>query len=348
MGATLIRRFFHNWERRLAQKDDPERKVLPFGWGTEFLGDGLLAGPEARAFLHRHVEEALADTDAYFPAASIADFRLQDSELTFSSPVVTRYHKNNLARGTLFPVAGKGPAVIVLPQWNAKGGAQAGLCRLLNLFGLTALRLTLPYHGARMPEELTRADHMLSPNLGRTLHACRQAVLEARAAVTWLVEEGYGPIGIIGTSLGSAIAFIALAHDQRIQTGVMNHISPYFADVVWQGISTRQVRQGLEREIALDELRQLWLPISPRSYYQRLKGSGREVMLVYARYDLSFPPDESRRLVSEFERLGIRHQKLVLPCGHYSTAKFPFNVVDGVAMARYLSRTLARSSRRGR
>jgi hypothetical protein len=196
-----------------------------------------------------------------------------------------------------------------------------------------------------MPEELTRADHMLSPNLGRTLQACRQAVLEARAVVTWLVEEGYGPIGIIGISLGSAIAFIALAHDQRIQTGVMNHISPYFADVVWRGISTRQVRQGLEGQIDLDELRQLWLPISPRSYYQRLKGSGREVMLVYARYDLSFPPDESRRLVSEFERLGIGHQKLVLPCGHYSTAKFPFNVMDGVAIARYLSRALEEKTR---
>ena len=82
--------------------------MLPFDWGTEFLGDGLLAGPEARAFLHRHVEGALADTDAYFPAASISDFRLQDSELTFSSPVVTRYHTNNLARGGALPGSEEG------------------------------------------------------------------------------------------------------------------------------------------------------------------------------------------------------------------------------------------------
>ena len=340
----MIRGFFHAWERHLAQKDDPERRVLPFGWGTEFLGDGMLAGSEARAFLHRHVEDALAETEAYFPIAPVSDFRLEGSELTFSSPVETRYNRNNLARGHLFAVGKKGPAVLVLPQWNAKGEAQTGLCRLLNLFGLTALRLTLPYHDARMPEELTRADYMLSPNLGRTLQACRQAVLEARAAITWLEEEGYGPIGIIGTSLGSAIAFVTLAHDRRLRTGVMNHISPYFADVVWRGISTRHVRQGLEGGIDLDELRQLWLPISPRSYYQRLQRSGREVMLVYARYDLSFPPDESRQLVSDFERLGIRHRRLVLPCGHYSTAKFPFNVVDGVAMARFLSRALERKN----
>lgn len=336
----MIRDFFHAWERRLAEKDDPERRVLPFEWGTEFLGNGLHQGREARAFLHQHVEDALAETDAYFPVAPVSDFRLEGSELTFSSPVETRYEKNNLARGAFFSGTRKGAAVVVLPQWNAKGGAQTGLCRLLNLFGLTALRLTLPYHDARMPDELTRADYMLSPNIGRTLQACRQAVLEARAAVTWLEEEGYGPIGIIGTSLGSAIAFITLAHDRRLRTGVMNHVSPYFADVVWRGISTRHVRQGLEEGIDLDELRQLWLPISPRSYYQRLQGSGREVMLIYARYDLSFPLDESRRLISDFERLGIRHQRLVLPCGHYSTAKFPFNVLDGVAMARYLSKNL--------
>jgi hypothetical protein len=191
-----------------------------------------------------------------------------------------------------------------------------------------------------MPKELTRADYMLSPNLGRTLQACRQAVLEARSAVSWLLGEGYGPVGILGTSLGSSIAFITLAQDERLQTGALNHISPFFADVVWRGISTRQVREGLEGRIDLDELRRIWLPISPWSYYDRLRASGRKALLVYARYDLSFPPDRSREVIEAFERLEIPHEKLVLPCGHYSTAKFPFNVVDGVGMARFLSRNL--------
>jgi pimeloyl-ACP methyl ester carboxylesterase len=215
---------------------------------------------------------------------------------------------------------------------------------LLNRFGLTALRVTLPYHGPRMPEGLVRADYMLSPNLGRTLQACRQAVWEARSAVTWLLSQGYGPIGIVGTSLGSAIAFITLAHDPRIRAGVMNHVSPYFADVVWRGISTRHVRQGLEGNIDLEELRKLWLPISPQSYYEHLLGAGKEVLLIYARYDLSFPPDESRRVVEAFEKLGIPHEKRVLPCGHYTTGKFPFNWMAGLAISRFLAKRL-RSAR---
>ena len=101
-----------------------------------------------------------------------------------------------------FPVAANGhprgrPAVVVLPQWNAKEGAQDGLCRLINRFGIVALKLALPYHEERRPPGMRRADFTLSPNVGRTLQSCRQAVLDARAAVSWLEREGHGPIGIV-------------------------------------------------------------------------------------------------------------------------------------------------------
>jgi len=340
----LLRHLFHAWENYLAVRDDPERRVLPFDWGTGFLGDGTRSDREAQSFFHRHVEEALANNGVYFTPPPVSDFDLENAQLKFTTPLPTPYANNNIAHGLFFPTAERGPAVIVLPHWNAKGGAQTGLCRLLNRFGLTALRVTLPYHGPRMPEDLVRADYMLSPNLGRTLQACRQAVWEARSSATWLLSQGYGPIGIVGTSLGSAIAFVTLAHDERIRAGVFNHISPYFADVVWKGISTRHVRQGLEGKIDLEELRKLWLPISPQSHYQRLLGNRKGVLLIHARYDLSFPPDESRRLVASFEQLGIRHEKMILPCGHYTTGKFPFNWMDGLAISRFLAKSLRGST----
>jgi hypothetical protein len=112
-------------------------------------------------------------------------------------------------------------------------------------FGLTALRLSLPYHDARRPAELQRADYIVSSNLGRTLHANRQAVLDIRRTVDWLAREGFERIGIIGTSLGSCLSMLAMAHDERVRAGAFNHISPFFADVVWRGLSTRYVRDGL-------------------------------------------------------------------------------------------------------
>ena len=53
-------------------------------------------------------------------------------------------------------------AVLVLPQWNADEEGHVGLCRLLARFGMSALRLSLPYHDTRMPPELARADYIVS------------------------------------------------------------------------------------------------------------------------------------------------------------------------------------------
>ena len=154
----------------------------------------------------------------------------------------------------------------------------------------------LPYHENRRPPDLERADYIVSSNLGRTLHANRQAVLDAKRAVDWLEEQGHERIGIIGTSLGSCLSMLAMSHDPRIKAGAFNHVSPYFADVVWRGLSTRHVREGLEGAITLEALRNYWMPISPWPFIDRVKT--RDLLLVYARYDLTFPVDLSRMFLA--------------------------------------------------
>src|SRR5216684_4150431 len=136
-------------------------------------------------------------------------------------------------------------AVLVLPQWNSDPGGHVGLCRLLAWNGMSALRLSLPYHDQRMPPELHRADYIVSANVMRTVQVCRQAVLDARRAIAWLHAQGYESIGILGTSLGSCLAMLTMAHEPLIRAAALNHISPYFADVVWNGLSTMHVRETL-------------------------------------------------------------------------------------------------------
>jgi pimeloyl-ACP methyl ester carboxylesterase len=229
-------------------------------------------------------------------------------------------------------------AVLVLPQWNADPGGHVGLCRLLALNGMSALRLALPYHDQRMPPELYRADYIVSANIGRTIQVCRQAVLDARRAIAWLASQGYDRIGILGTSLGSCLALLTTAHEPLIRAQALNHISPYFADVVWRGLSTRHVRAGLDGHIDLDLLRTLWAPISPRLFLERVRT--RQTLLVYARYDLTFPVDLSEDLVRAFRDLAIPYDVAVLRCGHYTTGKTPFKFVDGWLLTRFLKRAL--------
>jgi pimeloyl-ACP methyl ester carboxylesterase len=203
---------------------------------------------------------------------------------------------------------------------------------------MSALRLSLPYHDFRMPPELHRADYIVSSNVGRTLQVCRQAVLDARRAIAWLAQRGFTQIGILGTSLGSCLASLTAAHEPLIKAAALNHISPYFADVVWEGLSTVHVRQGLEGHITLDALRPLWLPIGPQPYLDRLRQT--KTLLVYARYDLTFPVDLSKTLVDEFRRRELPHEVAVLPCGHYSTGSAPFKFYDAYVLTRFLRRNL--------
>jgi dienelactone hydrolase len=238
------------------------------------------------------------------------------------------------------PDRARGPrrAVVVLPQWNANSEGHVGLCRLFARFGLTAVRLSLPYHEARRPAGLNRADYIVSANLGRTVHANRQAVLDARRIVDWLEDQGYERIGIMGTSLGSCLSMLTMAHEPRIRAGAFNHVSPYFADVVWRGMSTEHVRAGLDGHVSLDTLRDIWMPISPWPFIDRV--AGRQVLLIYARYDQTFPVDLSRTFVAEFARRGVTHETSVLPCGHYTTGKPPFKYLDGYALTRFFVRRL--------
>ena len=282
----------------------------------------------------------MGDTDAFFDAGRCDDYALTGDTLQYPSALVTPHPDNNLVRARWFPSADgpAGRAVVVLPQWNADAGGHVGLCQILARFGISALRLSLPYHDARMPPELTRADYIVSSNVARTVQVCRQAVLDARRAVAWLSGQGYERIGILGTSLGSCLAMLTSAHEPRIRAQALNHISPWFADVVWRGLSTRHVRTRLEEQVDLDTLRALWRPISPFSYLERARRT--QTLLVYARYDLTFPVDLSRRLIAEFEMLGLPHETAVLPCGHYSTGSAPFKFYDAYVLTRFLRRRL--------
>ncbi|MGE0592732.1 MAG: alpha/beta hydrolase family protein [Vicinamibacterales bacterium] len=346
----MLARFFHAWEHQLASVSK-DRIVRPFEWGLDWFegADVHAASPEDE--LGRLVAEVMADSQAFFsvPETDAYEFEPASPELAaqgeagtlrFESALRTPHEENNRVSARWFPAAGHGPkrAVLVLPQWNSDAGGHIGLCRILARFGVSALRLSLPYHDVRMPPELSRADYIVSSNIGRTLQVCRQAVLDARRAVGWLSRQGYERIGILGTSLGSCLSLLTAAHEPRIRAQALNHVSPWFADVVWRGLSTRHVRAGLEGHITLDQLRTLWLPISPFAHLERVRDT--RTLLVYARYDLTFPVDLSLALIDEFGQRHLPHEVAVLPCGHYTTGRPPFAWLDAWVLTRFLRRAL--------
>jgi dienelactone hydrolase len=374
--SSLYARWMCDWETRLTSVDN-NRVVRPLEWGIEWTRDwpcrnGFLphqtppyqTHEECERYLLEYNARAVAASDEFFAHQTPSDFRLERREvqvfstrevldpalekkihgsyaefLRFTSPVRTPYSENNLANARWFPAKGKS-AVVLLPHWNSDALNYNALCRILNRLGISVLRLSMPYHDIRRPAEIRRADYAVSANIGRTMDACRQAVLDIRCCLDWLQLQGYDRLGITGTSLGSCYAFLAAAHDSRIQVAAFNHASTYVADVVWHGQSTRHIRQGLEQQLDIDRLRALWTAVSPMSYFRQFARWRRKSLIVYAKYDLTFLPEFSRQVVDEFERRNLDHKVAVLPCGHYSMGETPYKYIDGWYLASFLGRAL--------
>jgi hypothetical protein len=208
----MIKRYMHSRERHFVMLND-NRVVRPFDWGCEYISDGHVENPHG--FFLQHTKEALGDSDAFFRLPTNSPEVLSDRfDLSWESSLRTPFPENNRVHARLFPYAkNKKSAVVVLPHWNAKEGTYFDLCKVFNKVGVTALRLTLPYHEKRMPPHLERADYLVAPNVGQTIQSVRQAVLDTKSAVRWLHESGYENIGIVGTSIGSCTAFLAFVHD---------------------------------------------------------------------------------------------------------------------------------------
>ena len=339
-----MKSFMHRRELAHHERDN-NRLVRPFEWGLQYISDHV-NGDDPRRVLQEHARQAMSNSDEFYALPEITDFKLDQDQLTWTSSIHTPSAENNLARARYFPVnpdRARRPraAVVVLPQWNAQPESHVEACRIFNFIGMSALRLTLPYHQERRPVDLERADYLVGPNIGRTLQSMRQAVLDTRAAVRWLKLSGYERIGILGTSIGSCTAFLAFAHEPDLVAGTFNHVSGYFADVVWRGISTQHVHASLAERVTLDELRDYWTPISPVPFISRVaKMKPRPMRFISARYDLTFPVDLSRDVIATAREYNLPLDVVWLPCGHYTMGSMPWKAIDAWKIATFMRKHL--------
>ena len=378
MLAQLYANWMLRWETALTTRDT-NRLVRPLEYGFDWLGlpapeDPAQNLPQLIAANH----DFLVHSDDFFSYATPTDFRLetrhprlfptnvrpetlaQDADLQhraaigeleqgeflrFTSPVRTPYPENDLVNARWYPAhpsTQRGrpkQAIVVMPQWNADAFSHNALCTFFNTLGISALRLSKPYHDIRRPAELERSDFAVSSNLGRTIHACQQAVVDIRSCLDWLEQQGYQQFGVLGTSLGSAYAFIAAAHDPRLQVCCFNHASRQFGDVIWTGQSTRHIRAAVEAAgLTQSDLRDALAVLSPANYMQRFATNSprRRTCVIHATWDLTFLEEFSQQVLADFRRLHVPHIARTLPCGHYTTGEFPYKYLDGFYIGHFI------------
>jgi hypothetical protein len=323
--------FVRERERRLACEGGPLKFARAASVGLEYLDPGSAADelPQLLAC----VGAALRDADAYFTSSEPPIFRRQGSMLAFDSPS-TGDGPNGVARAQIYDSGQRRRAVVLLPHWNAAREAGKPFGTLLARCGVTCVQLSLPYHDERRTIGVDFARELACENLGLTIRSNRQAVLDARACLTWLEREGYQRIGIVGVSIGASIASIVAAVDARVRAAALLLMADDFADVVWTGSATRHVRLSLERAFTRDEVRSAWSIISPASHAARLSARLDRLLIVSGKLDTVFLPELTRNYVERLRNLGLCPTWIRYDCGHYTLA-LPFYA------ARCFLRTLA-------
>ena len=179
---------------------DDNRRVFPFAWGLEHIGGPAVDSPassahapDPRAFLAKWVPKTIAHSDEWFATTPATDYHLEPNVqngsrasaiLSFTSAIASPWPTNNRVVAQFFPARNSGPAVVLLPNWNAKWHGQQSLCLWLTKLGISVLRMSMPYHDSRRAAGHERADQLVGANIGLTLQANRQAVVDTRRPTT--------------------------------------------------------------------------------------------------------------------------------------------------------------------
>ncbi len=182
--------------------------------------------------------------------------------------------------------------------------------------GYTVVALVHPYHGARKPAEARfGGEYFISSDLLRTVEACRQAVVDARATLTWLLDEAEGgPVGITGISLGAFMTYLLLCADERPAFALpMAGHGQLLSDGDNETASlVKNVTQGIQAQgLDVESIRPLLRPVTALDMRPRL--SPERILPINGLYDAIISADKAQDL---FDAWDIP-EAVWLPMGHF-------------------------------
>jgi dienelactone hydrolase len=249
-------------------------------------------------------------------------------DLTFPSPVKTKYAENNTVHAEYWLPKGKGPfpGVILLDILDGSMVVSHGIATVLTANGIAALCVHLPYYGPRRPRD--EKVRLLSPDIPQTLDAIRQAVLDNRCATAWLEsrpEIDPKKLGIHGTSLGSFGAALTAAAEPRLHKVSLMLGGGGLVDAYWDHPQARPYLQlvalwGGDKE----SLKKAIAPVDPITYADQLKK--RDLLMIAASRDDVVPPAAAKAL---WEATG--KQKIVwFNATHVGAAMYLFDATEHI------------------
>jgi dienelactone hydrolase len=247
-------------------------------------------------------------------------------ELTFPSPVTTKYAENNTVHADYYLPKGKGPfpGVIILDILDGSQLVSRAIATVLASNGIAGLCVQMPYYGPRRPTEAKV--RLISPDVHHTMDAIRQTVLDNRCATAWLEsrpEIDRKRLGIHGTSLGSFMAALTAEAEPRLNNVSLMLGGGGLVDAYWDHPQAKPFVSVLAAIGADKEaVKRVVAPADPITYAENLKH--RHLLMIAASKDDIVPPSAARAL---WEATG--KQKIIwLNSTHVGAAVYLFDATD--------------------
>jgi pimeloyl-ACP methyl ester carboxylesterase len=332
--ASFVGRRIAAYDEMQAQADEEGKDAGPFRLGN------FLEGPLS-AFLDidqeqppgvKRLVDGLLDyaVPLYLADPQLTRVQLSGSEGKFQS-LISEGTSNDTARFSYFPARGsQKSAVVIMHHWNANPDKYNVFGKIFSLLGISAVVMTLPYHGQRGDGNAV-ANRFLNADVGGSARSVIQAVSDAQVIIHWLKSAGVRQIGVLGVSLGSCVAALTAAFNPDVRAAALLLTAGDFASVVWSGRATRHIRKAMDSQISLKSLQLFWSIISPTTFIYNFASSDVKVLILSGSYDQVVLPELTFEFVNQLRRAGVNVIHHCWPCGHYSLALPPFSIV---ALAR--------------
>ena len=326
------------WDERRVERGNELKKAADFVLGSELAFPSAKKAANISEFCDL-ADQAVEDPTFFDePSGSACDFEVEKGWIKFASDIATDTQENNVVWAKVTESGSRDKALVVFHNWNASK-PQRQIANFFSKRGVTVVEIAMPYHFQRSRPGSTHADYMLSSNIGRTIQSVRQGVLDGRKQIRWLKSEGYGEISVLGMSLGSWVAGLVAGHDTAVSKASLFLTAGSLADMVWTGRATQAIRDSLDGDVELPDLRRAWGPINQENFARRLARSDLDLQVVLAKRDKVVVPEQSHRFVQSVKDAGGNPDLLELNCGHYSLALPPHILFAGFRLKRLLMRS---------
>ncbi|CAF0705273.1 alpha/beta hydrolase [Candidatus Methylacidithermus pantelleriae] len=244
-----------------------------------------------------------------------------ERKIRFRSLIESPFARNNVAVFDFYPCPFGWHAPTMILAHGLMSVSDIGYriwAERLNRWGWNAIFMHLPYHYERRPKGYLTGELAVGADLIRTAEGVRQAVVDMRVVVRWLVSQGSARIGGWGTSYGGWIVGQTACVEPLLERVILVEPILRIDKAMWESPAGAGLRRELRRVGVTQELTERHLRLACPSYNSPKAKRG-FILLVAGEYDRIVPPE----LLWELHRRWEGSHFYCFPQGHVGYRLMP-------------------------